>query len=101
MVSDGDGCCLLLFACGAALLPAGPVHDILKAFGQAYGREQDLREAKLLWLYGAAFGCFCFLRERERGGRGFEPLPPLILLVALLVVAVVAVTCVGAGGVAG
>ena len=72
-----------------------------RPFGQAYGREQDLREAKLLWLYGAAFGCFCFLRERERGGSGFEPLPPLILLVALLVVAVVAVTCVGAGGVAG
>ena len=72
-----------------------------RPFGQAYGREQDLREAKLLWLYGAAFGCFCFLRERERGGIGFEPLPPLILLVALLVVGVAVVVRVGVVRVAG
>jgi hypothetical protein len=44
-----------------------------RPFGQAYGREQDLREAKLLWLFVLPLAAFGFLRERRGASSRFLP----------------------------
>jgi len=45
-----------------------------RPFGQAYGREQDLREAKLLWLFVLPLAAFGFF-EGKRGAASSRFLP--------------------------
>ena len=99
----GDGCCL-----------ARSVACLRRRFAsrRSCSRHTQGRSAKLTVVNRPAgskaplalWSCLrllLFLRERERGGSGFEPLPPLILLVALLVVGVAVVVRVGVVRVAG